>query len=115
MYEANKQSAETKSESNGGVKKNETVIVKDNSEEETTENKGHIPRTRTDSDSYSEYFVNFVVLHVRYRSEPLAEFWKLSTFNNATITLKETLIFSKFSITLFGLKSMECLLRTRPQ
>ncbi|XP_074627421.1 uncharacterized protein LOC141885401 isoform X5 [Acropora palmata] len=53
LYEANKQSAETKSESNGGVKKNETVIVKDNPEEETTENKGHIPRTRTDSDSYN--------------------------------------------------------------
>ena len=93
MYEANKQSAETKSESNGGVKKNETVIVKDNPEEETTENKGHIPRTRTDSDSYSECFVNFEVLHVRYRSEPLAEFWKLLTFNYTTITLKETLIF----------------------
>ena len=73
LYEANKQSAETKSESNGGKKKNETVIVNDNSEEETTENKGHIPRTRTDSDSYSEYFVNFEVLHVRYRSEPLAD------------------------------------------
>lgn len=82
LYEANKQSAETKSESNGGAKKSETVVANDSSEEESTENKGYIPRTRIDSDSYSEYFVNFVVLHVRCMSEPLAEFWRVLTLHN---------------------------------
>ena len=59
LYEGNKE-GEAKAElkkRNGGTKKTEVAAENKESGPEKSENKGGIPRTRIDSDSYGEYFV----------------------------------------------------------